>query len=336
MTLAQQQHESNAGKKDSLASRIARILPLYTSSAPASVSNADRRLIQLTQELSQVMPILDAQANHRLRNEISTLLQQFTAKTSEAEKNQLTHGILSAFESYAHRTENARHDQIACLHETITMLFYSLLRQQNVAPDHPAAAALVERIRHLSSCQDIQTWKTSVDRFLHPVQDPPEDAFFAALNTTDTSSNNDNPFGLFGGGAAIEYLRAHMKEKQSGFIVLFHLSCLDVIRMRFGQEAVEDCLISVAANFTASLQSKDRIYHWSDASLLAILQSRPSKIILNAELEHIVEQHRESTITIAGRSIMVRLPITFEIYPVHLLKEPEDLLQIFDTTTRHE
>lgn len=336
MTLAYQQHEGNSGKKDSLASRIARILPLNASSTPLSVSNADRRLVQLTQELALAMPLLDAQANQQLHDEIDSLLQQFTAKTSEAEKNQLAHRILAGFEAYAHHAENTRHDQIVCWHETITMLFYSLLRLQSISLDHPAVIALLERIKHLSSSRDIQEWKNAVSSFLHPAQDPPEDAFSSALHATDTSSNNDNPFGLFGGGAAIEWLRTYMQEKRSGFIVFFHLFCLDVIRMRFGQEAVEDCLITVAANFTTSLQNKDRIYHWSDASLLAILQDRPSEIILNAELEHIVAQHRESTIKIAGRSIMIRLPITFEIYPIRRLRDPEDLFQTFGTATHHE
>lgn len=337
MALVHRYNEDSSDKKSPLASLFARVLPQESVEKSIPASNADRRLVALSCDISHTVPILDTLANDRLRDEVDSLTQRFSAKLSDEEKTQITHSILHAFETYSHSSETTLLEQIACWHDATAMLFNALLRQQGISADYPAVAFLLERIKHLVTVHDIQEWKNAAGNFFHPIQrNNPESEFSTKLNATDTSTTNDNLFGLFGGGAAIEYLRTLIADKKDGFIVLFHLFCLDVIRMRFGQEAVEDCLITVAANFTASLQNEDAIYHWSDSSLLAIVQDRPSEIILNAELEHVVAQHRENTIKIAGRSIMIRIPITFEIFPIHNLKTPEDLLRLINTTTAQQ
>jgi GGDEF domain-containing protein len=119
-----------------------------------------------------------------------------------------------------------------------------------------------------------------------------------------------------------------MDHNADGFIVVFNLSCLEIISQRFGPDAVEDALMAVSAYLTAGLQSDDSIYHWSDSALLAILQGRPSEMILTAELERIISQNRESTINMAGRAIMLRIPLSFQITAINRLRTPEDLLRI--------
>jgi GGDEF domain-containing protein len=119
-----------------------------------------------------------------------------------------------------------------------------------------------------------------------------------------------------------------MEHHEEGFIVLFRLSCLEIVSQRFGPEAVEDCLMAVSAYLTAGLDSNDAIYHWSDSALLAILQGRSNELILTAELERILAQNRESSICIAGRAIMLRIPISFHVTPINRLHSPDDLLRI--------
>jgi GGDEF domain-containing protein len=144
----------------------------------------------------------------------------------------------------------------------------------------------------------------------------------------DCSTANDNAAGLRGGGSAVEHLRKILANGGDGFIVLFRLSCLDIISQRFGSEAVEDCLMAVSAFLTAGLQNNDAIYHWSDSALLAILQGRHSELIVTAELDRIIAQNRESSINVAGRAIMLRIPITFELTPINRLQNADDLLRI--------
>ena len=86
--------------------------------------------------------------------------------------------------------------------------------------------------------------------------------------------------------------------------------------------------MAVAAFLTQSLHSDDAVYHWSDSSLLAILQGRANEQILTAELERIAMQNRETAVIIGGRSTMLRIPITFDLTPIERLHSAEDLYKI--------
>ena len=86
--------------------------------------------------------------------------------------------------------------------------------------------------------------------------------------------------------------------------------------------------MAVAAFLTQSLHSDDAIYHWSDSSLLAILQGRANEQILTAELERIAFQNRETSVKIGGRATMLRIPITFDLTAIDRLQNADDLCKI--------
>ena len=124
------------------------------------------------------------------------------------------------------------------------------------------------------------------------------------------------------------FLYMSLESGAKAFVVLFRLSCLNMINQRFGSEPVEDCLMAVSAFLTESLHSDDAIYHWSDSSLLAVLLGRANDQILTAELERIAMQNRETTVNIGGRATMLRIPITFDLIPIERLKSADDLYKI--------
>lgn len=113
-----------------------------------------------------------------------------------------------------------------------------------------------------------------------------------------------------------------------GYAVLFRLGCLDIIGHRFGPETVQDCIMAVSAYLIQSLHGDDAVYHWSDCSLLAVLQGRPSEQILVAELARILTRNRDITVQIGGRYIMLRIPLEFVITPISQMRSPEDLFII--------
>jgi GGDEF domain-containing protein len=119
-----------------------------------------------------------------------------------------------------------------------------------------------------------------------------------------------------------------MEKGGRGFVVLFQLGMLDVIGERFGVEAVQDSLMAVSAFLTSSLRNDDAIYHWSDSSLLAILQSPSSEQILTAAMRRIVDNNRDISIQIGGRSVMLRIPLDFEMIPIGMLNSAEDLYKL--------
>jgi len=167
-----------------------------------------------------------------------------------------------------------------------------------------------------------------VEDFLHPPDAEGQAQGLASMKAANHSTANDNAAGLRGGGSAVEHVRKIMERGGSGFVALIRLSCLEVIHQRFGTEAVEDCLMAVSAFLTSSLHSDDIIYHWSDSSLLAVLQGRPSETILAAELQRIASQNRESSIQVAGRTIMLRIPLAFELTPINRLRSADDLYRL--------
>jgi len=304
------------------------------SKADPSMSNSDHCLSILAQGVSRCVPEIDSPLFKAFQTNIDSLAQKFQPGLPNEEKMTLAHSVLDEFESYRKNSEVALREQLACWRSVTAMLLDELLNKHGISPKATAVSLLVERIKLLTTTSEIQEWRRNVNDFFHPVDRiNPADEFAAKLHATDNSTTNDNPSGLRGGGAAIEHLRKLMEDKRDGFIALFYLNCLDVIGMRFGLEAVEDCLMTVASSFTARLHSEDSVYHWSDSTMLAIILGRPGEMLLAAELDRIVAQNRESTIKIAGRSVMLRIPITFELVPIHRLHSPEDLYCISDHQT---
>jgi GGDEF domain-containing protein len=119
-----------------------------------------------------------------------------------------------------------------------------------------------------------------------------------------------------------------MARDNKGFVVVFRLGCLDMIGERFGWEAIHDCLMAVSAYLTHSLHSNDIIYHWSDSSLLAIMQGRANEQMLSAELNRIAAHNRDITVQIDGRTIMLRIPLDFDITVISRLRSADDLYKL--------
>ena len=187
-------------------------------------------------------------------------------------------------------------------------------------------APLIERIESLDTAADLQAWRCLLDDFLQSREARRRTREgHTSLEIADHSTENDNAAGLRGGGKAIEHLERIMQRGSDGFVVVFRLSCLEVIAQRFGLAAVQDCLMAVSAFLTSSLHNDDAIYHWSDSSLLAILEARPNERILTAELQRIVTQNRDITIKMGERTVMVRIPMTFELTPIANLQTAGDL-----------
>jgi GGDEF domain-containing protein len=282
----------------------------------AAAPTVERFLTLLVEGAAAGVPEVEPEAYRGFRSKVEELARRLPDRLPDEEKLALIQSILREFTSYRNGAETAA-------------LLGELLANLGVDPASADAVPLVQLAKRLSNAGEINTWREKYNLFLHPLngKGPAED-LAARLRTADCSTANDNAAGLRGGGSALEHLRKIMAAEGGGFIVLFRMSCLEVISQRFGPEAVEDCLMAVSAYLTAGLQSSDSIYHWSDSALLAILQGRPNEAILSAELERIMAQNRESSINVAGRTIMLRIPLTFEVTPISRLRSADDLLRI--------
>jgi GGDEF domain-containing protein len=296
--------------------------------AEPETTGTERSLSLLVEGAALHMPEIDAESYKLFRANVSRLSMQLADRLPDEDKLALIRTILQEFEAYRNGADAALKERTAGWRTLVIILFRDLLASLGIGADSPEAAALDREIPGLASAQDLREWRVKVERFLHPPDAEGRAQGLALVKTADRSTANDNAAGLLGGGSAVEHVKKIMEQGGRGFVALVRLSCLGVINERFGAEAVEDCLMAVSAFLTSSLNSQDAIYHWSDSSLLAILQGRPSEQILAAELQRVASQNRDSSIQVAGRTIMLRIPLAFQLTPISRLNSPEDLYRI--------
>jgi|GEM_PF-1272390 len=272
---------------------------------------------------------VDSTTYKSFRATLDELARKIPDRLPDEEKLALIRAINHEFDAYRQLTETAIRERQAAWRSSVTLLMEELIHDLGLDSAATKIALLQTNLKRIASTEEIVGWREELNSFLHPLDGAsPSEDLAARLRTADCSTANDNAAGLRGGGAAIEQVRKIMQQTAEGFIVVFRLSCMDIVSQRFGAEAVQDCLMAVSSFLTTGLESTDFIYHWSDSALLAILQGRPNEKILTAELERIINQNRESTINIAGRAIMLRIPITFQITPINRLRNAEDLLRV--------
>jgi GGDEF domain-containing protein len=298
------------------------------SAAEEPPSGGERTLTLLIEGVALNVPEIDSDSYKAFRGNVTRLSMKIPDRLPDEEKLALIRSILSEFESYRIASETALKERAAGWRALVILLYQDLLASLGIGSDSPEAAALGRGIPTLVSGDDLREWRTKVEEFLHPPDAEGNAQGLASLKAADRSTANDNAAGLRGGGSAVEHVKRIMERGGSGFVALFQLSCLEVINQRFGKEAVEDCLMAVSAFLTSSLHGDDAVYHWSDSSLLAVLQGRPSEQILAAELQRIASQNRDSSINVAGRNIMLRIPLAFELTSINRLRTADDLYRL--------
>jgi hypothetical protein len=290
---------------------------------------AERCLTLLAEGVALNVPEIDEAAHKQLRASVGQLALQIPDRASTDEKLIQIRTILHEFEVYRQGVENALRQRQAAWRALADKLLRELLTRIGIEVVAPEASSLLIKIPALVSAEDLAAYQQELNRFLHPVgADGRVNDIAAPLKVADRSTANHNAAGLLGGGSAVEYLKSVMERGGNGFIAIIRLGCLDIISQRFGLEAVQDCLMAVASFLIHSLHSDDAIFHWSDSSLMAILQGRVSESIINAELQRIVSHNRDITVKIEGRTIMLRIPLTFDLTPTELLRDANDLYKL--------
>jgi len=307
--------------------------PAKPSENEGEASTIERYLTLFAEGAAMGAPEVDEQLYKEFRGRVAGLALQLPDRLPDAEKLAQIRTVLHEFESYRNAAEAELRNRTGEWRALVSFLFTELLKSLGIDRSAANPECLLHKIAGVASASAIEDYRHQMEQFLHPSGAGSAPAEASPFRAADHTTANDNAAGLRGGGSAIEHLKGLMASGSKGFIALFRLSCLNMINQRFGSEAVEDCLMAVAAFLTQSLHSDDAIYHWSDSSLLAILQGRANEQILTAELERIAMQNRETTVNIGGRSTMLRIPITFDLTPIERLKSADDLYKIALLTT---
>jgi len=270
------------------------------------------------------VPVIDSARYEQFRTRMALLSLQLPDRLPDEEKSALVRSILQEFKSYCEAAENEVRNRLAAWRTLAGSIFAELIRTVGIQ-SAPQAASLAKEMQAASTAGEVENCHNQLKALLHPSGPESVPAEATTLKVADFSTANDNAAGLRGGGSAIEHLRSIKEGAGGGFVVIFRLGALTMVQQRFGPETVQDCLMAVSAFLTENLRRNDAIYHWSDSSLLAILQGRATDQILSAELEHIAMKNSETTVVVAGRPTMLRIPITFEIFPIEKLQSADDL-----------
>ena len=291
-------------------------------------ANPERFLTLVVEGAALAVPEINSESYKEFRANVGKLALQLPDRLPDEDKLAQIKDVLREFDSYRRAIEEEVRSRTTEWRMVASFLFAELLKSLGVELLSAKADRIVRDIGGATGAAQVQELRGKLDSFLHPAGGESAPAEASKFRTADLSTQNDNAAGLRGGGSAVEQLKGIMENGGKGYIALFRLSCLNMINQRFGAEAVQDCLMSVAAYLTQSLHSDDTIYHWSDSSLLAILQGRANDQILTAELERIVFQNRETSVNIGGRGTMLRIPITFDLTPIERLQSADDLYKI--------
>jgi GGDEF domain-containing protein len=298
-----------------------------TSGEEPEANNSATCMTALVEGVAEAMPRIDAKTYSEFRGTAARMAMQIPDSMENAERLKVVNAILHEFENYRHGVEEALRDRQKNWRGLTEKLARELLTALGVKADSPVAQPLVDGIDQLTTAEQIREYRDLVNGFL-ALRGSGEAGKISSLKVADLSTSNENAAGLMGGGAAVEHLRKVMERGLTGFVVVFHLSCLEMVNQRFGPEAVQDSLMAVSAFLTAGLHSDDAIFHWSDSSLVAILLDRPNEHILNAELHRIAVKNTDFNVNIGGRSIMLRIPYTYDLHPIESFKTADDLYKL--------
>jgi GGDEF domain-containing protein len=297
--------------------------------AEAASPQAERFLTLLVEGAALNTPEIDAETYHTFRANVSRLSLQLPDRLSDDEKLIQIRAVLHEFENYRNASESTLREQFAGWRTLVDTLLRELLLLLGLDTNSIEVSHLVAKIAELAETQDFRSYQILLREFLHPVDaDGNAREIAAPLGVADRSAGNDNATGLRGVGSAVEHLQNIMDRGGDGYIALFRLGCMEMISQRFGLEAVQDCLMAVSAFLTHSLHGDDTIYHWSDSTLLAILPGPVSEQILTAGLQRVASQNRDITVNVGGRTIMLRIPLDFDLTPISCLHSADDLYKL--------
>ncbi|MGA2536232.1 MAG: diguanylate cyclase [Terracidiphilus sp.] len=301
---------------------------------PAIPENAERLLTLLVEGAAMNTPAIDVSAYGDFRAKVTQLALQMRDGLPDDDKLALIRGVVREFEQHHKLSEDVLRDRLSAWRTLVSRLLVDLFSRMGLDSASTEAAPMLQRVSSLLTGEEIQGYLIELSNFLRVGAADTQRARAAQLTQADRTTANDNAAGLRGGGVAVEHVQRIMDSQGSGFVVLFKLNCLGMIGERFGLEAVQDSLMAVSAFLTHSLRSDDAIYSWSGSSLLAVLQTPASEQILSAAMRRIVDNNRDITIQMGGRSVMLRIPLEFQMTPISQLRSAGDLHKLSISSAR--
>ena len=270
----------------------------------------------------QVNPL----AYRQLRSSILRDSLRLREPQTEGDLLRIVGSVVADFEEYRTATEKTLEGRRDEWRSVVRMLCLQLAVRERIDQQSPAWGKLMALLGVAASEEEIKLLNAKlVTLFRANDEAVAQRREREKSDAPDRSEANDNAAGLRGVGAAIEHVRKMMMAARPGYVAIFRLCCLDVVGERFGVEGIQDCLMAVSAFLIQNLRREDVVYHWSESSLLAVCDRGVREDILAAELNRLLAHNRDLHITIGDRTIMLRIPIELQLFPIARFNTADDL-----------
>lgn len=296
---------------------------------------AERRGLGLLLEGAAVHQVqIDLSTYQRFRSAILRDSIRLTEPQAEADLLQTIGTIIREFETYRIDCETTLTARQKEWRQIVSVLMNLLAVRDRVDTGSGLWTKLVSQLTAAASMDEIQALRAKLQTLFQRAGEESVARQAEQQEEQDRSTANDNAAGLLGGGAAIEQVRSMLAAGRPGYVGLFSLSCLDVVGERFGPEGMQDCFMAVSAFLIQAMRAEDKVYHWSESTLLAVCDRKVREEVLAAELNRVLAHNRDFTIQIGSRTIMLRIPIELQLFPTTHFDSADDLQKLSSTQVR--
>jgi GGDEF domain-containing protein len=296
---------------------------------------AERRGLGLLLEGTAVHQVqVDGGTYQRFRSSILRDSIQLTEPQEEADLLQTIGTIIRQFEAYRIDCETTLTNRQKEWRQVAAVLMSMLAARDRVDTSADLWTKLGSTLVAATTTEEIQTLRAKLQTLFQRSSEELVAKQAEEEEEQDRSTANDNAAGLLGGGAAIEQVRSMLAAGRPGYVGLFSLSCLDVVGERFGPEGMQDCFMAVSAFLIQAMRAEDKVYHWSDSTLLAVCDRKVREEVLAAELNRVLAHNRDFTIQIGNRTIMLRIPIELQLFPTTYFDSADDLQKLSSNQIR--
>lgn len=274
------------------------------------------------------VPDIDHVAFGALCSDVNRLALQLPETKLNATELDTVREIMRTFGRYHKSAEYEVSERLAGWRSLTVRLLTNLVTKSGMDPSSAEAAPLAHALSSILSSEEIQAFHIQLDDFLrlHGGADTMSSTALPAPavgpSTTDLDAAGRR------GAAAVAKFKNIVEQGGEGFVALFHLRYLKTIEGRYGAQVVQDCVMAISAFLSRNLRNDDTVYAWGPFALLAILQSPATEQTMSAALQRIVDGNREVTVRCGDRNVMLRVPLSFRMFPFKKFGAAEELLDL--------
>lgn len=142
--------------------------------------------------------------------------------------------------------------------------------------------------------------------------------------------NFEGPTGLPGPSQARSELEARFGTDAQCFVVLIKLTLFETVERRYGEKAAADYLKKAVQFLSGTLNSNDRIYHWSRDVLMMIIRRQISPAAVRMEITRLVAGSPQHLVEADDRKIMMAISLTYDLLPIAQFASFDTMIAAFD------